>query len=119
MHHIYKVFSAARLRVVKVFFVGATAIIADLVTPAARQHLLLLFFLLTCIFARILAVAPFVGAPPGVLIDQDPINQTHELDQGRKCIGMKKLAIVGKCMSDELVVLDVVFGAESDAFSLG
>ena len=119
MHYIFKVALAAGLRVVKVLFVGAAAIVADLITPAARQHLLLLRFLLTCVFSRILAVAPFIGAPPGVFIDQDSINQTHELDQGRKCIGVKELSFIGECMSDELVVLDVVFGAESDAFSLG
>jgi len=102
------------------FFVGAAAIIADLVTPTAGQFVIG-FSLVFCCFllACVLAVAPFIGAPPGVLIDQDPINQTHELDQGRKCIGVKELAIIGECMSDELVVLDVVFGAESDAFSLG
>ena len=65
MHYIFKVVSAARLRVVKVFFVSAAAIVADLFVPAAAERLLL---------ARILAVAPFIGAPPGVFVDQDSID---------------------------------------------
>ena len=65
MHYIFKVVSAARLRVVKVFFVSAAAIVADLFVPAAAERLLL---------ARILAIASFIGAPPGVFIDQDSID---------------------------------------------
>ena len=71
MHYFFKIVSAAGLRVVKVFFVGAATIVADLVTPTARHHLLLKGFLLTCIFTRVLAVAPLVGAPFRIFVDQD------------------------------------------------
>ena len=63
--------STAGLGVVEMFFVGAAAIVADLVIPAARQQLLLLLFLLTCLLARLLSVALFVGAPSRVFVDQD------------------------------------------------
>ena len=65
MHYIFKVVSAARLRVVKVFFVSAAAIVADLFVPAAAERFLL---------ARILAVASFIGASLCVFIDQDSID---------------------------------------------
>ena len=50
------------------FFVGAATIFADLVVPTAAEHLL---------FTRVLAVALFVGAPPGVFVDQNSLDKPH------------------------------------------
>ena len=61
-------FSATRLVIIEVFFVGAAAIVTNLFVPAAGEHLLL---------TRILAVALFVGAPSGVFVDQDSFNEPH------------------------------------------
>ena len=92
------------------FFVGAATVVADLFVPATGERLLL---------TRLLAVALFVSAPPGVFVDQDSFDQSHGSDQSSECVGVKKLALVGKCMSDKLVVLDVIFDAETDASRFG
>ena len=110
MHYIFKSKSTTGLLIIDVFFVGAAAIVADLFVPAAAERLLLM---------RLSAVALFVSAPPGVLVDQDSFDQSHGSDQSSECVGVKKLALVGKCMSDKLVVLDVIFGAETDAGGFG
>lgn len=69
MHHVFKSKSTTRLLIVEVFFVGAAAVVADLFVPAAGERLLL---------TRLLAVAFFVGTPPGVFVDQDSFNKPHE-----------------------------------------
>ena len=60
-------FSATRLVIIEVFFVGAAAIVANLFVPAAS----LCTFLLT--------VALFVGAPSGVFVDQDSFDEPHDV----------------------------------------
>ena len=110
MHYAFNSSSTAGLLIVEVLFVSAAAIVADLFVPAAGERLLL---------ARILAVALFVGAPPGVFVNQYSFDQTHELDQSSECVGVQKLALVGKCVSNELVVLNVVFGAKTNASRFG
>ena len=68
-------FLATGLRVVKVLFVGAAAIIADLVTPTAGQFVIGFSLLFCCLLlACVLAVASFIGAPPCVFIDQNPVD---------------------------------------------
>ena len=61
MHYVFKSKSATGLLIFEVRLVGAAAVVANLFVPAAGKRLLL---------TRILAVAPFVGAPPGVFVDQ-------------------------------------------------
>ena len=61
MHYVFKSKSTTGLLVVEVFFVGAAAVVANLFVPAAGERLLL---------TRLLAVALFIGAPPGVFVDQ-------------------------------------------------
>jgi hypothetical protein len=63
-------FSATGLVIIKMFFVGTAAIVANLLVPASAEHLLL---------ARILAVALFVGAPSGVFVDQDSFDEPHDV----------------------------------------
>lgn len=70
MHYVFKSKSTTGLLIVEVFFVGAAAIVADLFVPAAGERLLL---------TRILAVALFVGAPPGVFVDQNSFDKPHEV----------------------------------------
>ena len=70
MHYVFKSKSTTRLLIVEVFFVGAAAIVADLFVPAAGERLLL---------TRLLAVALFVGAPPGVFVDQDSFYKPHDV----------------------------------------
>ena len=70
MHYVFKSKSTTGLLIVEVFFVGAAAIVANLFVPAAAEHLLL---------TRILAVALFVGAPPGVFVDQDSFYKPHDV----------------------------------------
>jgi hypothetical protein len=98
-----------------VFFVGAAAIVADLVTPAAVEHLMLKCFLLASIFTRVLAITPFVGAPPCVFVNQDSFNKPHDLDQCSERVGVQKLALVGKSVRDEFFILNVVFGAKTNS----
>ena len=119
MHYAVKSSSTTGLRIVEVFFVGAAAIVTDIFVPAAAEHLLLEGFLLARVFTRLSAVALFVSASPGVFVDQDSFDQSHGSDQSSECVGVKKLALVGKCMSDKLVVLDVIFDAETDASRFG
>ncbi len=58
-------FSATGLVIIEVFFVGAATVVADLFVPAAGE--------------RLLAVALFVGAPPGVFVDQDSFYKPHDV----------------------------------------
>ena len=66
VHYVFKSKSTTRLLIVEVFFVGAAAIVADFFVPAAGERLLL---------TGILAVAPFIGAPFAVCVDQDSFDQ--------------------------------------------
>jgi len=100
--------------------VGAAAVFADLLGPTAPLQLQFVELLLERrLFARFSAVTLFVGASPGVFVDQDALQKTHGSDQSGEGVGMKKLALVCKCMSDKIFILDVVFGAESDAGGFG
>ena len=65
MHYVFKSKSTTGLLIVEVFFVGAAAIVADLFVPAAGE--------------RLLAVALFVGPPPGVFVDQDSFYKPHDV----------------------------------------
>jgi len=112
--------STAWLLVFEVLLVGAAAVFADLLGPTAPLKLEFTKFLFEGrLFARFLVVAFFVGTPPGVFVDQDALQKTHGSDQSGEGVGMKKLALVCKCMSDKIFILDVILGAESDAGGFG
>jgi len=112
--------STAGLLVFEMFFVGTAAIVADLLGPTASLKLEFTKLLFEGrLFARLLAVAFFVGAPPRVFVNQDALQKTHGSDHGGEGVDMEKLALVGKCVSDKIFILDVILGAESDACGFG
>ena len=81
MHYQPKLFSntlksaflVARFGVVKVFFVGTAAIVADKVKPISVEHRLLDRFLLV----GLVTITSFIGASPGVLVDQYSFDDPH------------------------------------------
>jgi hypothetical protein len=67
-------FLTAGLLIVEVLFVGAPAIFADLIAPAATEHLLF-----ALVFARFATISFLVRTPLGVFIDQDSFYESHLL----------------------------------------